>query len=1070
MAKWTTALLLAGCPALAGPAGSAPFDPSWRAPTLMRYPTVSSSGVAFVAHGDLWVSPPGGGTARRLVRSRGSLLAPRFSPDGRWIAYSERARGGQDVYAVPVVGGGPRRLTHDAQSSAGSNLVVGWTPDGSRVLFLSTRASVAAKQVQAFSVPLAGGLAERLPLDQAGRIDISPADGRIAYTRTFTDLAARKRYTGGMAEDLFLYDPASRRLDRLTDWKGTDTAPMWAGDRLYFLSDRGAGFRLNLWCLDPATRHARQVTHFGDGDVDWPSAGGGRIVFQQGGRLWALELADERLHALAIRVADDGARTAPRTAAVAREARAQDVTGAVDYATAPDGAAAVIVAHGDLFRVTVAGTVDLTASPGLDEDHPAVSPDGQLVAYVTEDAHAQQVAVRPLAGGPERRLTRFADGVLYAPTFSPDGRRLAVADAEHRLWLVPLSGGEPVLAARDPVGEIRDAAFSPDGRWLAYGTVRPNGLGALHLRDLASGRDVVLSGDLDGDRLPAFSADGSHLFFVSRRHDLMATGDRGDEASLATIASDGLYVAPLDRGPDGLMARASALPVTPGRITAVAVRGGALFYEARPLASVGGELPGTPAMLHRIDAAGADTVVLRDFESQVVSGDGRHVLFHRADGWRRLTIGDGDTRVDLSTLRARVEPRAEWRAMFEHAWRLDRDLFFNRAMNGSDWAAVHRAYARYLPLLGSRDDALFLLGQLQGELATSHAFIGGLDADEAAPPVATPRLGADLVLDPAKGRYRFAHVYRGDPTRERFRAPLNDPAAGVEVRDGAYLLAIDGMDLRPPTDPDALLAGKTALVTLTVADTPDGTPRDVHVRPLMSDLALRQHDWVEANRARVAARSGGRVGYLFLPDFDEQGAEELARQWQGVVGQDGLVIDLRWNRGGYLSQAVLSLLRRTRAGAFVNREGALEPLPLLVAPRAMAAIVNAQSASDGDQFPYFFHTLGLGPVIGQRTWGGVQGIKGPWPLMDGTTLTIPKDSLASTDGHWIIENEGSVPDIAVDPDPDGLETGRDPLLEAATAVVRQRLVGEQRPSLRPPPALPAYPGGGKVPGASFRPR
>lgn len=1039
------------------------------APVLMRYPTANAREIAFVARGDLWAAPIGGGDARRLVHGEGHLLAARFSPDGRWIAYTKRAAGGQDVYAVPSTGGAPRRLTHDTQPSAGGNLVVGWTPDGTRILFLSTRLSVARLQVQAFAVPLGGGLAERLPLDQSGRIDVSPADGRIAYTRTFTDLAARKRYVGGQAEDLFLYDPASHRLDRLTDWKGTDTAPMWAGDRLYFLSDRGAGFRLNLWCLELATHKTRQVTHFADGDIDWPSEGGGRIVFQQGGRLWSLDLADERLHALSIRVPDDGALTEPRMVDVSREARSTDVTGVADYAVTPDGAAAVIAAHGDLFR-TGASPADLTASPGLDEDHPAVSPDGRLIAYITEDAHAQQVAVRPLAGGPGRRLTRFATGVLYTPVFAPDGRSLAVASAQHQLWLVPLTGGQPVIVARDPVAEIRDATFSPDGHWLAYSVQRPNGLGALHLRDLASGHDMAVSGDLDGDRLPAFSADGHRLFFVSRRHDLMVNGDRDDEASLASIASDGLYVAALDRGPVGLMDRASALPTAPGRITGLMVRGDALFYEVRPLAWVGGDLPGAPAALHRIDAAGTDTVVLHDFTSQVLAGDGRHVLFRRDDEWRTLTIGGDEARLTLSPMQARVEPRTEWREMFDHAWRLDRDLFFNPTMNGTDWAAVRRAYTRYLPLLGSRDDVLFLLTQLQGELATSHAFVGGLDAGDLMSPITAARLGADLALDPVSGRYRFARVYRGDPTRDRFRAPLNDPAADVDVRNGTFLLAVDGVPLRAPDDPDALLLGKAGTVTLTLADAADGPRREARVRPLSNDLNLRQHDWLEANRERVAQATDGRVGYMYLPNFIEDGAEEFARQYQGAASHDGLLIDLRWNWGGYLSQAMLGFLRRAQAGSFVNREGALESLPRLVPPQAMATIVNAESASDGDQFPYFFRKFGLGPVIGQRTWGGVQGIKGGWPLMDGAVITIPKDSLAVPDGHWVIENEGTPPDIAVDPAPDEPETGRDTLLEAATTAVLQQLAARPAPVLQKPPLLPAYPQGGEVPGASFRHR
>ena len=1025
--------------------------------------------IAFVARGDLWLAPREGGRARRLVVSSGYVAAARFSPDGRQIAFTQRLAGGQDVYVISAEGGASRRLTHDALPGVGDNLVIGWTPDSASIVFLSTRRSVATKQVQAYSVPATGGLAMPLPFGPVGRLDMA-ADGRIALTRTFTDLTTRKRYKGGMAEDLFVYDTASRRLERVTDWKGTDGAPMWAGHRLYYLSDRGAGFRLNLWCHDFEEGSDRQITFFRDFDVDWPSIGGGRILFQQGGRLWALELPGERLHVLSVDVPDDGTRTLPRYVAAGREARAADVTGATDYAVGPDGAGLYIAARGDLFRVDVASgaAIDLTATPDRDEEHPAVSPDGRLLAYVTEDGASQQLALRPLAGGPQRLLTRFTDAVLYAPTFSPAADRLVVADAQRRLWLVATSGGSATLVAHDPLGEIRDAAFSPDGTLLAFSTMRPNGLPALHLYRIADGRDLVISGELDGDRLPVFSADGRRLIFVSQRHETVITGDRGDEASLASIGSDGLYSLPIVAGA-AIMARAAALPgavPVPGRVTMVSRRGDAVFYATRPPSGIGGDLPGS-AELHRLTSGGNDMALLRGFDSQVVAENGSDILYRRDGGWLAHRPDRTERPVELGRIKLRVDPRAEWREMFSHAWRLDGDVFFSRVMNGSDWPAVYRAYSKLLPLVGSRDDIQYLIGQMQGEIATSHAYLAGLDADQVERAPRTPRLGADLALDPASGRFRLARIFAGDGTRPRFRAPLNDPANATPVREGTFLIAVDGVELKPGMDPDALLVGKTGPVVLTLADSPEGPRRALAVRPLTSDLDLRQYDWVESNRARVAALSGGKVGYMFLGDFSGPGSEDLQRQFQGQLEKQGLIIDLRWNRGGYTSQAVLNLLRRIRAGGFVNRDGAVSPLPGVTAPPAMVVIVNPQTASDGDQFAYFFRAFGLGPIVGQRTWGGVQGIQGPWPLMDGTTITIPKDSLASTDGRWIIENEGVQPDIVVDPAPDEMEYGRDRMLETATSTALARLTTVSSPPPQAPLPLPAYPPAGAVPGASF---
>jgi tricorn protease len=1042
--------------------------------TLVRFPSSSRNAIAFVAHGDLWTAPPAGGRAARLVHGAGSIVTARLSPNGRWIAYTERARGGQDVYVVATSGGAPHRLTFDARAEAEANLVTAWTPDSRDIVFLSNRGAWAFEVLRAYSVPATGGAIRALPLDVAGSMSFSPDGGSVAYTRTFNDLDSRKRNTGGQAEDVFTYDLAARRLTRITDWKGTDTDPMWFRRRIYFVSDRSAGFRANIWCYDLDTRVSHEVTHFVDYDVDVPTLGGDRILFQQGGKVWALKLPNEQLRELAVEFPDDGERTASRMVSVGVQVRAKDVTGAVDYALTPDGISAVMAAHGDLFSVALPGgsARDLTMSPGVDEDHPAVSPDGRSVAYVTEAEGAQQIALRPLAGGPEKMLTHFKSGVFYSPLFSTDGDWLAIADAEHDLWLLSLRGGQPKRIAFDPNAEIRDAAFSSDGHWLAYSTLRSTGLTALHLYDLRGCRDAVVSGELEADRLPTFAPNSAVLYFVSKRNELPFTTDRGDEATLSSLNSDGVYAVTLGASVDDLMARAVRLRVTPGRIVSLQARGADLLYEARPPALVGGEMSGQSPALHALDiTTGRDRVLLSDMDREVVSADGTLALFQRHGEWRVIDLPPGGVEnvVSLEDLRLQIDPHSEWREMFEHAWRLDRDLFFSRVMNGTDWNAVHDAYVKLLPELGSREDFLYLLRQLQGELATSHAFIGGLDADDPSPPIHTPRLGVDLQLELSTGRYRLAHIYAGDPTRDRFRSPLTTPTLEAQLspaRDGDYVLAVDGRELRAPADIDALLYGHQGDVELSISASAKGVRRTIQVTPVADDFDLHQYEWVETNRRKVSDLSGGRIGYIFVSDFEELGAEDLLRQLQGQISKDGLVIDIRWNRGGHTSQAVLDLLRRVRAGAFVNREGGVEPLPLFTVPRSMAVMINSVTSSDGDQFAYFFKQSGLGPLVGERTWGGVQGIKGPWPLMDGARITIPKDSLASTDSQWLIENAGVSPDIPVSRDPDEVDTGRDSQLQAAVQAVLAQMQ-HRRATLSAPSPLPAYPAQGNVPGASF---
>ena len=1079
------------------------------APTLMRFANASATDITFVARNALWTVPLAGGTARRLADGAGGILAPRFSPDGRLIAFTRRHAGGYDVFVVPAAGGLARRLTFDAPRILGENLVVTWTPDGRHVVFLSKRASPMFRIDRAFAVPATGGLAEPLALGRAGLLSYAPDGHAIALNRVFRNFDTRKRYLGGQHQNVFVDDVASGRLSRLTDWKGTDTSPMWFGRTIYILSDRDRHFRANIWAIDPVTKAARQITHFADFDIDAPSLGARTICFQQGGHLWAIDLPSERLRNIRVTVPDDGANTALRTRAVGGQARVDDATGGIDYALSPDGKAVLLSAHGDIVRVGAEGRADdLTNTPGADEDHPSWSPDGRTIAYETDRNGEQELAIRAASGGPERLITRFARGIRETALWSPGGDVLAVPDIGHALWLVPTDGGAPRLVARDPHAEIRDASFSPDGHWLAYSETGFGGQRAIHLHEIASGRDVAVSDAMQSDRNPVFSPDGRFLLFVSRRHAQALVSDR-DDTTLATLSSDGIYAATLDRreraplsGParggaadgdpapgtpappfridlDGLASRTVALPVAPASIPTLAMRGAHVFYEASPPVLLdGGTLGGRPT-LHVLDLAdGSDRVVAGGLDGYSLSADGARVLFHRDGAWHLAPTGAGTdlaptgagtntgTTLDLSNVRVAVDPRREWTEMFDQAWRLDRDVFFSAAMNGDDWQAVHDAYARLMPFVGSEDDFRYVLGEMHGELASSHARLApARQDDDGARPDHPAHLGADLVLDPASGRYRIAHIYRGDDTRPDTRGPLAEP--GLDIAEGDLLLAIDGRTLRAPTDPDRLLLDGGDTMTLTLARRPDGPTRDVVVHPIPDEMPLRHHDWIEQARARVAALSDGRLGYVYLSDFDAEGAADFARQFPPQADRPGLVIDIRWNRGGFLSQAVLAVLRRTELGLFVNREGGLTALPSVTPPKVLVTLIDEGTASDGDQFAFFFRRLGLGPLVGTRTWGGVQGIDGPWPLMDGTALTIPKDSLADLDAHWVIENVGVAPDIAVDDEPDDFTNGRDAQLDRAVAVGLAALRRNPPTPLRAPPPRPAYPAAGNVPGASF---
>lgn len=946
--------------------GAVLLTPHAKAATLMRYPNASATQVAFVAHGELWTAPLTGGPASRLTHDPGDVVAPRFSPDGRWIAFTGRRAKGRDVYVVASTGGEARRLTFDGPGEDADNLVLSWTPDSRRIVFLSSHGAENSRLFRAFSASVEGGQPEMLPLDRAGLMSFSPDGGSIAFNRIFRNFELRKRYVGGQQQDIYTYDFGTRRLTRLTDWKGTDTSPMWAGRKIYFLSDRGAGLRANIWVYDQDTQRTRQVTHFTDYDVDWPSLGAGGITFQQGGKLYAIDLPSERLRELCVDTPDNGERTAPRDVAPADRARVSDALGGVDYSLAPDGSSLLISARGDVVQASAHGAPrDLTQSPGVDEDHPSWSPDGRWIAYTTDVNGEQQIAVRPAFDGPERLLTRSHAGYFYTAVWSPAGDRLAVPDANHGLWLIATDGRSASLVARDPYAEIRDAAFSPDGRWLAYSTQRSTRLRAIHLRDLASGRDVIVSSPMESDRLPVFTPDGRYLAFVSQRNELPFVSDRDDESLIATLNSDGVYIAPLSRlgsapiaggassgeKPHGtvqidledLMSRAVALPVTPAVITSLEARGTELFYEVKPPQLIGGDLPGASSALHAFDLKTlGDRKVVEGLDNHSLSADGSAVAFRRDGRWTIASTHAGaakDAVVNLSALRIRVDPRQEWREMLQNAWRLDRDVFFSPVMNGTDWRAVHDAYARLWPLVGSQDDFLYMLGQMQGEIASSHTFIGrGADIDPR-PRVETPLLGADYALDAVSGRYRITHIYRGDQSRPELRGPLGAP--GLEVREGDYLLAVNGRELRAPAAPLSVFVGLNGRLTLTLAHTAEGPQRKVVVDPIDDDLMVRHLDWVDRNRDLVDHLSGGRLGYVALSDFEDQGSKEFVRQFYPQLDKQGLIFDVRWNRGGFTSQAVLDVLPPAAGG--VRQPGAC----------AVAAADRRTPARHGDDHELF---------------------------------------------------------------------------------------------------------------------
>ncbi|HEX7639489.1 MAG TPA: S41 family peptidase, partial [Burkholderiaceae bacterium] len=1069
---------------------------------IPRFPQPYASGIVFVADGNVWTVPRAGGTATRLTSAPGQDFFPRVSPDGRWIAYTETSHAGSDVWVIPAGGGLARRLTFHPPTEPGTggrhgpdDMVVTWTPDSKAVVFLTKRDQWNAWIQNLYQVPVAGGPATPLPIDSAvGLASYGPDGHTLAYNRIFTNFRTWKRYNGGQAQQLFTYDFDTHASTRLTTWSGTSTSPMWVGRKVYYLSDQDAHRRFNLWELDLDTRKTRELTRFTDFDIDFPAAGDGAIAFQQAGRLWRLDLADDSLHEVPVHLPDDNPRMRPRVADVRAQLRDADPAGQVDFALAPNGRRTLFSARGDVFSVPTGdgATRNLTATPGIDEDHPAWSPDGRTVAYTTDaGGAAQQVAIRPALGGPETVLTHFRTGYLYGPVFSPDGRTLAFSDGEHRLWTVRTDGGAPVQVAQDPQGEIHDQAFSPDGRWLAFSRVSVGRRRDLYLYEIAARRLVKVGDGAGIDANPAWSPDGRYLYFTSNRHENTVPSDT--DFDFAILKSSGIYALPLahdtpspvaprsdeadqvdrpradaaarldddaarkkaaravkdedaakgkpadEKQPpehagtippiridlDGLMARAVALPVEAANIAGIDVRGERIFYLTQPIGLVEGQLKGEKSALRFLDLRQRKSfVVTEDVDACSLSRDGERVLVRHGHDYTVLdakadAARDAETRkpLDLGHLRARIDPAQEWAEMFDNAWRLERDLFYSPEMNGVDWQAVHDNYRALLPRVGSREDLNWLIGQVIGELGNSHTYVGGGDDGDATPVVHPGLLGVDWALDAASGRYRLARIYPGDNTRDDYRSPLAEPGLGVKAGD--YVLAIDGAELRAPTDPDSLLQATDPAtpVDLVVAARPEGPRRHVLVQPVDKELGLREAAWIEHNREVVARLSGGKVGYVYMSDMEQLGLQQFVRQFYAQLDKRALIVDDRWNGGGFIAPFALERLRRVLVQMGVNRERGLQTEPESVLDGPMAALVNHWSSSDGDVFPYLFRAYRLGPLVGTRSWGGVRGIRGYWLMMDGGYITIPEDAMYGLDSRWTVENHGVQPDVEVEDEP-----------------------------------------------------
>jgi len=1092
----TSLLILA---ALATQDAGAPMEPR-----LLRYPSVHGDDVVFTYASDLWLGSLKGGYARRLTSSTGQELRGRISPDGKWIAFTASYDGNPDVYVMPIDGGEPKRLTFEPESDN----VSGWTPDG-KIMYASTYGSYTNRQQRLWMISPRGGMPIRTPIEEFYDGSLAPDGHTLAYQRFGSNNFNWRRYRGGSQGKVSFYDLSSNKYWELPSGREQSYEPMWVGKSVYYISDKNAG-TINLYRSDSDGHNDKQLTHYTDADIKWPSTDGHTIVFERDGYLWSYAVADGSVKKLNPVIRTDNVPTRPYMRQVN-----QDITG---ISLSPSGTRVAVEARGEIFTVPVrtGDTHNLSDMPASRERFPEWSPDGKTVAFASDATGDYEVYTVPQLGG---KPTQITNGHLPISglEWSPDGKWIGIRTRSYEYHIVDTATHtlKKVFAARN--GGISSVEFSPDSKWIAYIDAEPNHFGAVHMYEIATGRDTkVTSGQFDDDRV-TWDMAGKYIYVVSNRTFNPTYGQY--EFSLKVTDTQRVYMIPLlkttanpltpgnDEEPDQTPPPTSP-PGNDGGITtgdeiqrgqgrrggtggAPPTGGSPDFQPSRPMPipNVRVDLDGmNERMLPLPLPAGTYPMVVGGREGVYFLQDGNIMMFSlqtrsaspvlslnpaadatagpprgRGGGGGRgiggfsfnptrtkVAFGQGtnlmvaDLRpgatpapVNTSALQIIVNPRDEWKQMFWEAWRFERDNYYDPNMVGLNWRGIGEHYAQYLPYVAHRADLNYVLGMLIAELGTGHSYVQGGDLGTAPAPVPIGQLGVDYA--PAGEYIRMAKVYRGENFDESARGPLGEP--GVTVNDGDYLLEIDGKPVRSNMDPNSLLVGKVGqYVTLTVNSSAsmDGA-RKIRVRPIGSEATLRNSAWQEANREYVSKMTGGRVGYMYIENTSAEGAIDLIRGYYSQVDKDAVIVDERWNGGGYIQPwFVDTLARRIRAG-IANRHG-VNTTDAVAIEGPKALLINGYAGSGGDFFPWMFRQAKLGPLIGKRTWGGLVGISAGAPLIDGGSVTAPEFGIYDREtGQWIAENKGIDPDQDVDARPDLRAQNKDPQLDAAIKYLMDQL-------------------------------
>lgn len=1067
---------------------------------LMRFADVSESQIAFVYGGDIWIMPKDGGTANQLTHSPGEESWPRFSPDGKEIAFSASYNGNLDLFVMPAGGGVPTRVTYNSFDDR----MVEWHPDGKRLLFASKRESGRQSYSQFYLVDKAGGMPEKLSVPYGELASFSSDGNSLAYITKITENYPFKRYRGGLSSDILLYDLQGNHADNLTNSHAIDGKPTWVGDQLFYLSDAGENMRLNVWLYDMSEKTGKQVTFMEDFDISSLSASNNELIFEAGGTLYLMDAGSKEYSPVDINVLSDLSLEMPRSVKVGENIR--------NMSASPEGKRVSFEARGEIFNVPVKEgyILNLTRSSGAFDMLPAWSPDGKSIAFWSDRSGEYELYLQD----PERekepvQLTSRGGGFGYQPYWSPDSKKIAFIDETNDISVIDVESRVTIVAGnyRWNVGHGSRFGYpigwSPDSRWIAFTEGMDNSHNAIILYDVQEQKKLQVTGGFYDDSGPVFSSDGKYLFFLTDRSMQPAYSDMDDgtwvypnatqvAAMALTAETPSLLVAKNDAltkeekgkddkpegdtkkkkkgdekdgenkeesdekkpevkiDPAGLESRVELLPPKAGNLSGLASFEGKLVFLRHP--NTGSGSRSSELAYYDIEER-EEKSIMSGVERAKLTADGKMILVRAGGKYGVIKPAEKqkvEKPIPTGDLAMELVPREEWREIFNDTWRRYRDFFYDPQMHGVDWEALRVQYGALVEDARSRWDLSFIASNLAAELSAGHTYTFG-DGPDKVKRISTGFLGIDWEL--TETGYRIERIVKPAVWDTEVRSPFDRP--GTTIKEGYFIHAVNGIPLDPTRDPYTAfegLAGKT--VSLTTSKTGNSSEADHTVVKCLNqgeEVNLRYLEWIETNRKRVDELSGGKLGYIYMSNTANRGQLELVRMFYGQLDKDGFIIDERFNGGGALADRFLELLQRPVVYNLHWRHGKDHTQPVKTNTGPMGMLINGWAGSGGDGLPWAFQELKAGPIVGERTLGILVGPATGHQLIDGGGITVPGARLYDNDGHWFWEGEGVAPDIEVWDDPNILIQGRDPQLERVVKEV-VNLLDTQSPEMTPAPA------------------